>query len=250
MPNLDDPELAGAATKIQSRYRGGKARREVEDKKSGGIGSEEAPPEGAGAAGDVENPADAEESLPNLDDPELAGAATKIQSRYRGGKARKEVEEKKAGTETAGTETAGAPPGGAVVAVEDEEMPNLDDPELAGAATRIQSRYRGGKARKEVEEKKTAGASGTAETEIILQAEGTAEPTQDQQAAAADEEMPNLEDPDLAGAATKIQSRYRGGKARREVGDKKATKDASNAAVVGEADAGGAAQAGAKEGEA
>merc|ERR1711988_1351699 len=81
--DLEDPETAEAATKIQSSFRGSQARKEVQAMKEA-----------------KEEPSKVEEEKEvidiDMDDPETAKAATKIQAGFRGTQARKEVQEMKA----------------------------------------------------------------------------------------------------------------------------------------------------------
>jgi len=94
---------------------------------------------------------EAEEELPNLNEfnNDEVNAITKIQSGFRGMKARKEVTEMKANKEE-----------NTVVVEEVEELPNLEafDAQEVNAITKIQSGFRGMKARKEVSEMKKSGS--------------------------------------------------------------------------------------------
>merc|ERR1712227_65158 len=93
-PDLKCPEVQQATVKIQSSFRGFKARKEVKSKKQ--------------KAGDVVFAAltiqrafkryrkrKIEEGLPDLKCPEVQQATVKIQSSFRGFRARKEVKNKK-----------------------------------------------------------------------------------------------------------------------------------------------------------
>merc|ERR1712008_262580 len=83
--DMDDPETAKAATKIQASFRGSQSRKEVKSMKE----KEEI----------VEQNVTAEEAAEeidiDMDDPETAIAATKIQSGYKGMKTRKEIKARK-----------------------------------------------------------------------------------------------------------------------------------------------------------
>jgi len=85
----------------------------------------------------------------------------------------------------------------------DEDLPNLNDPELEKAATKIQATFKGYKARKEV-----GKAGGTS----------PARPSSDNQPSSSSEPIDiDLTDPEVEKAATKIQATFKGYKARKEV---------------------------------
>ena len=92
LPDLKDPEMAKAAVKIQSVFKGFKVRQKQ---------------------------ATAADDLPDLKDPEMAKAAVKIQSVFKGFK----VRQKKA-----------APA---------DDLPNLNDKEVQAATVKIQSAFKG-----------------------------------------------------------------------------------------------------------
>ena len=190
LPDLNDPEMGVAATKIQASFRGHQTRKDMEAKKTGAAGEGEA---------EAVAPVAEEEELPDLNDPEMGVAATKIQASFRGHQTRKDMEAKKAG---AGEGDAVAP------VAEEEELPDLNDPELDSAATKIQASFRGHQTRKDMEAKK-AGAAGEGEAAAPAPV-------------AEEEELPDLNDPELDGAATKIQASFRGHQTRKEMDAKKA----------------------------
>merc|ERR1711956_184062 len=97
--DMDDPETALAATKIQASFRGSQARKEVKTMK----GSNEQINE------KDENTQEAEEIIDiDLDDPETEMAATKIQAGYKGMKTRKEMKARKNENEEMVEESVGA----------------------------------------------------------------------------------------------------------------------------------------------
>merc|ERR1719319_1600759 len=123
-----------AATKIQSGYKGMKTRKEIKARKKE---SEETVEQNVTAQ-------EAEEEIDiDMDDPETAKAATKIQASFRGSQSRKEVKSMKE-KEEIGEETVTAQE------AEEEIDIDMDDPETAIAATKIQASFRGSQARKEV----------------------------------------------------------------------------------------------------
>merc|ERR1711956_130767 len=97
--DMDDPETALAATKIQAGFRGSQARKEVKTMK----GSNEQINE------KDENTQEADEIIDiDLDDPETEMAATKIQAGYKGMKTRKEMKARKNENEEMVEESVGA----------------------------------------------------------------------------------------------------------------------------------------------
>merc|ERR1712051_1180324 len=83
--DMDDPETAKAATKIQASFRGSQSRKEVKSMKE----KEEIVKQ------DATDPEAEEEIDIDMDDPETAKAATKIQAGYKGMKTRKEMKARK-----------------------------------------------------------------------------------------------------------------------------------------------------------
>merc|ERR1712037_978282 len=140
--------------------------------------------------GDVTEPEAEEEIDIDMDDPETAKAATKIQASFRGSQSRKEVKQMK---DADGTKKKFDP----------------DDPEVDEAATTIQSGYKNMKAReaKKKEEKPMEMAEDT------VKGQGNEEIDID------------LDDPETEMAATKIQAGYKGMKTRKEMKAKKEEKD-------------------------
>ena len=150
---LEDPEVAEAATKIQSVFKGHKARREVEEMK----GKKEDETDKPGDSCQV-NEIPVKEDIIDIDleDPEVEKAASRIQAGFKGHKARKEVKELKQTRENEEEK----------VVVSNDKLVNetplkediididLEDPEVEKAASRIQAGFKGHKARKEVKELK------------------------------------------------------------------------------------------------
>merc|ERR1719510_1563919 len=109
---------------------------------------------------------EAEEDLPDLNAADVAAAAVKIQSAYKGFKARKMVEQHK------------------------ELMPDLNCAQVQDATIKIQSAYRGFQTRKEMAKSK----------------------------AEQDDDLPDLCDQETLAAALKIQSAFKGYQVRKVVG--------------------------------
>merc|ERR1712008_673464 len=148
-------------TKIQAGIRGKQARKRVNEMKSN---------EGAALGKKWEDEEDEEKAKEDekkeegpvetveeevididMDAPETAAAATKIQAGFKGKQARKEVQEMKAKRDETEAEKEEVP-----VKVVEEEVFDIDmeDPETAAAATKIQAGFKGKQARKEVQEMK------------------------------------------------------------------------------------------------
>ncbi|KAB0792194.1 hypothetical protein PPYR_14153 [Photinus pyralis] len=130
--DLTDPDLAGAATKIQAAFRGHQTRRTMkhEDKAAKSTGSQQ-----------QQQQQHQQEEFENdfgSDDVELTHAATKIQASFRGHMVRKQMD-KEDGDQKPQKPTP-----------EEEELDiDLTDPELNKAATKIQASFRGHAVRKD-----------------------------------------------------------------------------------------------------
>ena len=171
--DLEDPEVKKSASMIQSRFRGGRARKsEVAQVKEEKV---------------VEKPAEEEEIDIDLMDPNVEKSATKIQATFRGSKARKEVakikEEVHKGADKDANHSA------------DQDVYQDAD----RSATVLQAGYRGHMARKKVAKMQEDSVQG-----------GTVEHN-------VEEIDIDLNDPNVEKSATKIQATFRGSKARKEV---------------------------------
>ena len=145
--NSFDSREVDAITKIQSGFRGMQARKQVEDMKK----------EKEEEVAAVEE--EGEEELPNLKEfnNDEVNAITKIQSGFRGMQARKQVEEMKNNKKVEGEEVEATVETSPQEAEEpEEELPKLDEfnDQEVNAITKIQSGFRGMKARREVDEMK------------------------------------------------------------------------------------------------
>ncbi|ODM96662.1 Abnormal spindle-like microcephaly-associated protein [Orchesella cincta] len=137
----------------------------------------------------------------NLDDPELEKAATRIQAAFRGHTTRKTLGKMAEGEE--------------VIDID------LNDPEVGIAATKIQASFRGHKARREAEKAEKAKATDGELSEELQKLKTTEE----KPAAEEEEDLPDLNDPEVNKAATKIQAHFKGHLVRKTLKD---PKDASN----------------------
>ena len=212
--DLEDPEVAAAATKIQAGFKGHKARKEVTEMKN-----KKANDDTPDKTLEIPSADLAEEAIDiDLTDPEVEAAATKIQAGFKGHQARKEVTEMKNNkVEQIEDEKIKADEEGKMG--EEEIDIDLNDPEVAAAATKIQAGFKGHQARKEVSEIKAKKAEG-------VQKDDKPPPEDNKEA---EEEIDiDLNDPDVAAAATKIQAGFKGHKARKEVSEMKAHAGDSN----------------------
>ena len=207
---LEDPEVAEAATKIQSVFKGHKARREVEEMK----GKKEDETDKPGDSCQV-NEIPVKEDIIDIDleDPEVEKAASRIQAGFKGHKARKEVKELKQTRENEEEK----------VVVSNDKLVNetplkediididLEDPEVEKAASRIQAGFKGHKARKEVEELKQTKKNDEEKAEVSKDKLPKETPPKE------DIIDIDLEDPEVEKAASRIQAGFKGHKARKEV---------------------------------
>lgn len=188
--DLNDPEVQAAATKIQASFRGHKAREDVKQKK------------------------------------EEEAAALKIQSSFRGHKAREQVKEIK--ESRSGESVEASPTKEPEKPAEDEVDIDLNDPEVQGAALKIQASFRGHKARSEVQKLKSSETvADEVKDEVEKEKEGEVTEAPVTEAAVTDqlsESAPkeeeidiDLNDPQVEKAATVIQSTFRAHKSRESV---------------------------------
>ena len=265
--NLDDPDVEKAATKIQAGYKGMKKRKEIlskkkemtvsnneliqnenekekiaeklnvysnnqkeneveiaainipvqqNDKESTKKEKETFVKESAKVERSNRNRNDNEEEIDiDLLDPEVEIAATKIQSGFKGMKARKEVSEMKVDSryKTDEKETPNAEESKKSNKDNEEEI-NIDllDPDVDIAATKIQAGFKGMKARKEVSAKKGEPKHKLKDEDMPKVEESKIKSNDNKEKIDID-----LLDPDVEIAATKIQAGFKGMKARKEV---------------------------------
>ena len=257
LPDLQDPDVAAATTKIQAGYRGMMTRKDLAEKKRGVIHQDSSevlaelldnravlPEEphsseiladllegkdsqvgGTDAdATELEEDEESSENEESSSEEEESGddssATTKVENaveeelpelkKQEMEKAAREQVDKKKKEESVSAESESESEEESSEnekEEEDEKLPDLEDEDVAQATMKIQAGYRGMRARKEVREKRK---------EISEAHEGEGEEGGEE------EEMPDLGDPDVAKATTKIQAGYRGMKARKRVGDMKA----------------------------
>ncbi|KAJ8315978.1 hypothetical protein KUTeg_005992 [Tegillarca granosa] len=239
--DLNDPEVEKAATKIQAGFKGYKTRKEMKGGKA-----EEQETEKAPSSEQVSKPDEEEEVDIDLNDPEVEKAAVKIQAGFKGFQARKEIKKQQrlfsGGQSGRGlpcphpakligftviriyfiqtestSETEAAP---TTEKTQEEEVDiDLDDPETAKAALKIQAGFRGYQTRKELQNTKSEtgqGESATKEEQSESKGE-TKEETEESKTGENEEIDIDLNDPEVAKAAEKIQAGFKGYKVRKEM---------------------------------
>ena len=214
--DLDAPETQEAATKIQASFRGSQARKEVEKMKETKEADAKAQEVGMPVTENLEEEIDID-----LDAPETQEAATKIQASFRGSQARKEVKKMKKATEVTEDVSKVVQEGAEEAQIdekyiektaeENEEVIDIDlnDPEVEAAATKIQAGFKGMKTRKEISEMQKTDIDMSNEPKKVAEVKDTE-----------DEIDIDLNDPEVAEAATKIQAGYKGMKTRKKMRSK------------------------------
>ncbi|XP_052061000.1 uncharacterized protein LOC127701221 isoform X7 [Mytilus californianus] len=255
--DLTDPDVEQAAIKIQAGFKGFKARKEVQTKAKSKEPEVKEQTELDKAATKIQagfrghqarqhhkkpkekQPESKEEEVDiDLNDPEVEKAATKIQAGFRGHKTRKEMQSK---TDVQKSETEVKTEEKKEEKQEEEVDIDLNDPETANAALKIQAGFRGYKTRKElqgqVEEGKTKESESNTEskeetktdskeegTKTDSKEEGTKTDSKEEETKtdSKEEEVDiDLNDPEVEKAATKIQAGFKGYKTRKEMQEKK-----------------------------
>ena len=196
--DLNDPEVANSTAKIQASFKGKQARKEVEkikeDKKQAS-----------------KHKIDEEIDI-NLNDPEVANSAAKIQASFKGKQVRKEVAKMKEETiqnfsegDLAKTETE------EIEKKDDEIDIDLNDPEVAKSAAKIQASFKRKQVRTEAAKMKEEQSQSNSEGNIVKTEKEEAEQK------ANEEIYIDLNDPEEADSAAKIQTSFKGKQARKEV---------------------------------
>ena len=237
--NLNDPEVANSAAKIQASFKGKQVRKEVAKKKEEQSQSNSEVNIVETETEEAEKKADEEIDI-DLNDPEVANSAAKIQASFKGKQVRKEVaklKEEKIQNPSKENDT-DIDKGEAKIRADEEIDIDLNDPEEADSAAKIQTSFKGKQARKEVAKMKEENEKDATivKTDVNLNLK-QAEPTEcskledwnpketPQIFENAEEDISvrssvNWEDPDINDTATNIQAGYRGWKVRDDMNKK------------------------------
>ena len=204
LPNLDDPDVQNATLTIQKAYKNKKSPRaestqEIKPKEDIVVKKEE-------LVVQEKKPSKAKDNdLPNLDDPDVQNATLTIQKAYKNKKSPRaeSTQEIKLKEEPVVQEKKTASK------AKNDDLPNLEDPDVQNATLTIQKAYKN---------KKSPRAEST--QEIKLKEDTVAkkeEPVVQEKkpSKAKDNELPNLEDPDVQNATLTIQKAYKNKKSPR-----------------------------------
>ena len=221
--DLNDPEVANSAAKIQASFKGKQVRKEVAKKKEEQSQSNSEVNIVETETEEAEKKADEEIDI-DLNDPEVANSAAKIQASFKGKQVRKEVaklKEEKIQNPSKENDT-DIDKGEAKIKAEEEIDIDLIDPEVANSAAKIQASFKGKQVRKEVaklKEEHIQNASKENDTDIDT---GEAK-------IKADEEIDiDLNDPEVANSAAKIQASFKRKQVRTEAAKMKEEQSQSN----------------------
>jgi len=237
--DLNDPEVANSAAKIQASFKGKQVRKEVAKMKEEQSQSNSEGNIVKTETEEIEKKADEEIDI-DLNDPEVANSAAKIQASFKRKQVRTEAAKMKEEQSQSNLE-------GNIVKTETEEAEqkaneeidiDLNDPEVANNAAKIQASFKGKQVRKEVAKMKEENKKDATivKTDVNLNLEQV-EPTEcskledwnpketPQIIENAEEDLSvrssvNWEDPDINDTATNIQAGYRGWKVRDDMNKK------------------------------
>jgi len=195
LPNLEDPDVQNASLKIQKAYLKKKDRQNKKAQEEEKPKEQEKPkqPEEIKPSKKEEE----EEEMPNLEDPDVQNASLKIQKAY----LKKKDRQNKKAQEVPQPKEEKLPTPKKQKEEEEEELPNLEDPDVQNASLKIQKAYL---KKKDRQNKKAQEEEKPKELEKPKQPEEIKPPKKEEE----EEELPNLEDPDVQNASLKIQQAY------------------------------------------
>ena len=210
--DLNDPEVANSAAKIQASFKGKQVRKEVAKLKEEKI--QNPSKENVTDIDKGEAKIKAEEEIDiDLIDPEVANSAAKIQASFKGKQVRKEVAKlKEEHIQNASKENdTDIDTGEAKIKADEEIDIDLNDPEVANSAAKIQASFKRKQVRTEAAKMKEEQSQSNSEGNIVKLETEEAEQK-------ANEEIDiDLNDPEEADSAAKIQTSFKGKQARKEV---------------------------------